>query len=157
MREVAVEPGAAHDPCDDPVTDNGLSYRVLRFFDTFKGFHKVGLWAISSLCTDIPAESQGELDLAGRHQRRYDSISRRLPAFIEGFTEIMQHSSVSREPVLDSNGQPLMVDNEPVFSTILQVNRPDLLDQFEEKWKLRINDPNVFVELISAHPSPKIH
>ena len=32
---------APADARDDPVTERGVSYRALRFFDTFKGFHKV--------------------------------------------------------------------------------------------------------------------
>ena len=78
-------------------------YRLLRFLRTVKGFHQVSCWARFCQCHRRLSNLtiQGSLDLSGRHQRRYDSISLRFKKFLEGILPIINsfphHSSDENE------------------------------------------------------------
>lgn len=99
--------------------------------------------------------TQGTLDLAGRHERRYRSIQKRWTEFAAELSEVLEHSTETEVPLLDSLGKVIMIPGdppEPLIEVSFDVDPVDLLREFEKKWRLTVYSVGAMKGLYGTSP-----
>ncbi|TFK45096.1 hypothetical protein BDQ12DRAFT_731054 [Crucibulum laeve] len=95
-----------------PHNDNWRTYRVLRFFDTVKGFYK------------------GKLDLSGRHQQRWDALHRRWVRFVEDYQELKPYFRKTEKMVWWPHRK------RQVKEVIYEIDDLEPWEKFQECWHI---------------------
>ncbi|CAL1699025.1 unnamed protein product [Somion occarium] len=93
------------------IPDNAAATRLIRFFKTFHGFYT------------------GELDLAGRHQRRYISILKRWTEFANDMTVLERHAEEVQ--IVGAQAQ------DDTVKMAEYVINPALFNDFLAKWRIK--------------------
>ena len=96
---------------------------------------------------------QGNLDLAGRHRRRYTSIQHRMISFMKDFAELNSQFSTLEDVAMDECAEANTQTD--VRSAVHKVVIPtaeesQLLENFEKKWQVRMCNPAVLFGLFST-------
>ncbi|KAJ3474078.1 hypothetical protein NLI96_g12661 [Meripilus lineatus] len=110
-------------------------YRVKRFCESIQGFH------------------EGNLDLTGRHESRYQQLYARWNRFLADVLHLSLHATEVEVPVEE--------DEEIVMEIDYTVDRPEVLEKFQKDWKVwAISLEFIFrhtkrtLECLSEHPTP---
>lgn len=101
------------------------------------------LYALSTQFITRPYEilsTQGSLDLAGRHECWYLSIRKRWDVFIQDLAKLFDHMIESEVVLRDHLGQPIysFASGRPMTDTVVTVEPSSLLEEFQEKWQIKV-------------------
>lgn len=70
------------------------------------------------------------------------------------FALLADRATETQQPILDRAGQPIMLDNETPFTEcVLSVDPPEMLDEFEEKWKVKVQHISSMRKLLGESES----
>ncbi|EIN11777.1 hypothetical protein PUNSTDRAFT_142031 [Punctularia strigosozonata HHB-11173 SS5] len=119
------------------------------------------IWRVRRFCATMLGFHTGVLDLTGRHEYRYASLSRRWVDWVVDLLDLEKHS-IRHERQVEPEPWERMLGQDEVATEVTFDTPSDIASKFLEKWKIPNESfdlewllPKVMV-LIKENPRPKL-